>query len=201
MSQVTKQAPIKTTLGPTASLQYTDGFIPWEESSELLTRWTAELDWIRSNINLFGRKIPIPRLNAWYGDRAYAYSGTRFEAKSWTPELKLIKNRVELASGLRFNSVLLNLYRDGQDTMGWHSDDEKSLGNNPQIASVSLGACRRFVLREKNNKKNKHSMMLGDGSLLLMLGETQKLWQHSLPRTRAAASMKSRINLTFRQID
>jgi len=94
--------------------------------------------------------------------------------------------------------MLLNLYRDGQDTMGWHSDDEKSLGENPQIASVSLGASRKFVLREKNNRKNKHSMVLEDGSLLLMLGETQKLWQHSLPRTKV--SMNSRINLTFRLV-
>jgi len=90
-SQATKQEPIKTTLGPTASLQYTNGFLTSEESSALITRWTTELDWIRSNISLFGKKIPIPRLNAWYGDKAYAYSGTRFEAKSWTPELHAAK--------------------------------------------------------------------------------------------------------------
>lgn len=183
-------------LGPTASLHYVPDFISTEESQALVAKWTAELDWVRSEITLFGRKVPIPRLNTWYGDRDYAYSGTRFEAKPLTPELRQIRQKVEDYSGLEFNSVLINWYRDGQDSMGWHSDNEASLGKSPQIASVSLGECRKFSLREIKDRNNKHTVMLNDGSLLLMLGETQILWQHSLPRTRLP--MTNRINLTFR---
>jgi len=183
-------------LGPTASLHYVPDFISTEESQALVAKWTAELDWVRSEITLFGRKVPIPRLNTWYGDRDYAYSGTRFEARPWTPELSRVRQKVEDYSGLEFNSVLINWYRDGQDSMGWHSDNEASLGKSPQIASVSLGECRKFSLREIKDRNNKHTVMLNDGSLLLMLGETQILWQHSLPRTRLP--MTNRINLTFR---
>ena len=131
-------------------------------------------------------------------DRPYTYSGIRFEAVPWTTELAELKAQVEQVSGLEFNSVLINWYRDGQDSMGWHSDDEKSLGEAPQIASVSLGASRRFVLRKKSDHTNKKELLLTDGSLFLMLGETQKLWQHALPKTRK--SVGDRINLTFRQI-
>ena len=183
-------------LGPTASLHYVPDFISTEESQALVAKWTAELDWVRSEITLFGRKVPIPRLNTWYGDCDYAYSGTRFEARPWTPELSRVRQKVEDYSGLEFNSVLINWYRDGQESMGWHSDNEASLGKGPQIASVSLGECRKFSLREIKDRNNKHTVMLNDGSLLLMLGETQILWQHSLPRTRLP--MTNRINLTFR---
>jgi len=104
----------------------------------------------------------------------------------------------EQSSGLEFNSVLVNWYRNGEDCMGWHSDDEASLGEDPQIASVSLGATRRFILRQKSNKSNKHVVELQHGSLMLMLGRTQSLWQHALPRTKK--SHDSRVNLTFRYI-
>ena len=188
----------RITLGATSSLQYLPDFISAQESQALVALWIAELDWVRSEISLFGRKVAIPRLNTWYGDRPYSYSGTHFEAKAWTPELSEIREKIEDYSGLQFNSVLINWYRDGQDCMGWHSDNEASLGKNPQIASVSLGECRKFVLREIKDKKNKRSIMLDNGSLLLMLGETQTLWQHSLPRTKAP--LECRINLTFRLI-
>jgi len=191
-----KPAPIA--LGPAASVLYVPGFIGKAESQALIEQWTAEFDWIRSEVHLFGRKVPIPRLNTWYGDRGYSYSGTRFEAKPWTPELSRLKRKIEAYSGLKFNCVLINWYRDGQDSMGWHSDNEASLGKSPQIASVSLGECRKFSLREISDKNNKRTIMLEDGSLLLMLGETQTLWQHSLPKTRTL--MSSRLNLTFRLI-
>ena len=185
-------------LGPTASLVYTTGFIHHTVASQLAELWIDSLDWVQSEISLFGKRVRIPRLNAWYGDQAYAYSGTHFEAKPWTPELLSLKQQVEDASKLSFNSVLINYYRSGQDCMGWHSDDEAILGTHPQIASVSLGDNRRFVLRDKKDHKNKHEISLATGSLLLMLGQTQELWQHSLPRT--TKSDRPRINLTFREI-
>ena len=185
-------------LGENSSLSYLPQFIATEKSSRLIEKWTKELNWEQSEISLFGRKVAIPRLHYWCGDQPYTYSGIRFEAVSWTTELAELKAQVEQVSGLEFNSVLINWYRDGQDSMGWHSDDEKSLGEAPQIASVSLGASRRFVLRKKSDHTNKKELLLTDGSLFLMLGETQKLWQHALPKTRK--SVGDRINLTFRQI-
>jgi len=186
------------TLGAAASLHYYKNFISPENSAALLERWQDELNWVQSEISLFGKKIPIPRLNAWYGDHAYSYSGTHFKPQAWPPSLLEIKNKLQRVSKLNFNSVLVNWYRDGNDSMGWHSDDEASLGPNPQIASVSIGEQRKFVLRQIQNKSNKHALQLEDGSLLLMLGETQSRWQHSVPRT--VKSKHSRINLTFRQI-
>ena len=186
------------TLGPTASLQYVPDFINSATSRSLIEKWTGELDWVQSEITLFGRKVAIPRLNAWYGDQPYSYSGTKFDAKPFTRELRDIQQKIQDYSGLQFNSVLINWYRDGHDSMGWHSDDEASLGVNPQIASISLGERRKFVLREKKDRTNKHTIMLDGGSLLLMLGETQTLWQHSLPRTRKP--LEYRLNLTFRLV-
>ena len=193
------QKPEPIALGPGASLLYVPDFISTEQSQALIKKWTTEFDWVRSEITLFGRKVHIPRLNTWYGEHAYSYSGTRFEAKPWTTELRQLKQKIEDYSGLQFNCALINWYRDGQDSMGWHSDNEASLGKSPQIASVSLGECRKFSLREMSDKNNKRSIMLDDGSLLLMLGETQTRWQHSLPKTRAPIAY--RLNLTFRLIN
>jgi len=164
----------------------------------LLEKWIDEMLWEQSSITMFGKQVKIPRLNAWYGDKPYAYSGTQFEARPMPAELAMLKGKVEKTSGLAFNSVLANWYRNGGDCMGWHSDDEASLGEDPQIASVSLGDTRRFVLRQKSNKSNKHVIELQHGSLMLMLGGTQSLWQHALPRTKK--SHDSRLNLTFRYI-
>jgi len=185
-------------LGSSASVRLIPNFLNDSQARHLLEQWTDELPWEQSEVSLFGKQLKIPRLNTWYGDKPYAYSGTRFEARPMTTELATLKESVQQISGLDFNSTLINWYRDGQDCMGWHSDDEESLGKDPQIASVSLGDSRRFVLREKNNKTNKHVIELHNGSLLLMLGKTQSLWQHSLPRTKK--SKNSRINLTFRYI-
>jgi len=185
-------------LGSLASVRLIPDFLNDSQARHLLDKWTDEMPWEQSEISLFGNQLKIPRLNTWYGDKPYAYSGTRFEARPMTTELAMLKESVQRLSGLEFNSALINWYRDGQDCMGWHSDDEKSLGKDPQIASVSLGDSRRFVLREKNNKTNKHVIELHNGSLLLMLGKTQSFWQHSLPRTKK--SENSRVNLTFRYI-
>ena len=151
---------------------------------------------------MYGKENPVPRLEAWYGDsgKSYAYSGIRMEPNSWTPELQEIKKAIETESEIKFNSVLINYYRDGQDRVAWHSDDEKELGKNPVIGSVSLGAERTFKLRHKHYKTNelKKSIILKNGSFLLMEGTTQHHWMHEIPRT--AKPIGPRINLTFRVI-
>jgi len=183
-------------LDATSKLHHIESFINPAQADRLYQHCMQSFPWEQSEIQLFGKCIPIPRLNAWYGDAGYTYSGTSFEANEWTIELLNIKRQIEQASHLTLNSVLANLYRDGNDSMGWHSDDEKSLGRNPQIASLSLGATRRFLLRDKKTKKQKKEILLSSGSLLLMLGEVQSNWQHSLPKV--AKVRDPRINLTFR---
>lgn len=190
--------PVDITLGPFASLSYVANFLKPTRASRLQEKWISEIPWEQTEITLFGKRVNIPRMNAWYGDKPYAYSGTRFEARPLPAELDELKREIEKASGLEFNSVLANWYRDGQDCMGWHSDDEASLGKDPQIASVSFGDTRRFVLREKRDRSNKTEVALQHGSLILMLGQTQSLWQHCVPRTRL--SSQNRLNLTFRFI-
>jgi alkylated DNA repair dioxygenase AlkB len=146
---------------------------------------------------MFGKRVPIPRLNAWYGELPYRYSGTTFEASLPPAPLQTLQAQINRDTGWQLNSVLANLYRNGLDHMGWHSDDEQSLGSTPQIASLSLGAQRRFVLRNKKDRSNKHQLNLHHGSLLLMLGRCQRDWQHHLPKSTRLAL--PRINLTFRE--
>ncbi|TQV81319.1 alpha-ketoglutarate-dependent dioxygenase AlkB [Exilibacterium tricleocarpae] len=160
-----------------------------------------ELAWEQSVIRIHGRQVPIPRLNAWYGDPGsdYGYSGIALAPQSWTASLLEVRARLEDTLGQRFNSVLANLYRDGRDSVAWHSDDEAELGRNPLIASVSLGGERRFVLKHKKRKDvPKLEVWLPHGSLLVMSGTTQHAWVHQLPKT--AKPVGPRINLTFRQI-
>jgi alkylated DNA repair dioxygenase AlkB len=158
-----------------------------------------EIPWQRHAITLYGRTVPVPRLSAWYGDpgAVYTYSGLRLEPSPWTATLLEIKDTVEGLTKTRFNSVLLNLYRSAQDSMGWHSDAEPELGANPVIASVSLGAVRRFLLQHKKQRL-RVALDLEPGSVLLMAGSTQRYWRHSLPKTRQPVG--PRINLTFRVI-
>jgi alkylated DNA repair dioxygenase AlkB len=155
--------------------------------------------WEQHKIRVYGRTLAAPRLSAWYGDpgAVYRYSGLRLEPVAWAPPLLEIKARVEALAGSAFNSVLLNLYRDGQDSVGWHSDAEPELGRNPIVASVSLGAERRFVFQ---HKKRRHCLQLDlePGSVLIMGGSTQHYWRHQLPKT--ARPVGARINLTFRTI-
>lgn len=145
----------------------------------------------------FGR--PFPRLTALYGEPgvSYTYSGTKYECLPWTPELATIRRRVEEAARAPLNSVLLNRYRDGQDSMGFHADDEPELGENPVVPSISLGAERRFVLRH-NRSGRRLEYVLRHGSLLVMAGTLQHHWQHALPKTRGEVG--ERVNLTFRRI-
>jgi alkylated DNA repair dioxygenase AlkB len=170
------------------------------EASELLERLLTEIDWQQEEVLIFGQRRPVPRLVAWHGDPGanYTYSGTPHRPLPWTPALALVRERVLLLTGCAFNSVLLNLYRDGRDGMGWHSDDEPELGRDPVIASVSLGAPRRFCLRHRRHKDQRLDVSLGHGSLLLMAGATQHHWVHAVPKT--AVPVGQRVNLTFRQI-
>jgi alkylated DNA repair dioxygenase AlkB len=171
-----------------------------QEADRLLLELRQGIEWRQEQILIFGRRTLVPRLVAWHGDplASYTYSGTRHEPSAWTAALLEIRARIEALTGTAFNSVLLNLYRDGRDSMGWHSDDEPELGRDPQIASVSLGARRRFRLQHRRRKSEVLSVDLGHGSLLLMAGETQHHWRHCLPKT--AARVGERINLTFRRI-
>ena len=157
--------------------------------------------WKHEKIKLFGRWVLQPRLSAWYGDEAtdYVYSGLKNTPKPWNEVLLKLKKQVEEISQAKFNSVLLNYYRDGQDSMGWHQDNEKELGINPTIASLSFGESREFQLRYKLDKTLPTiKCVLENGSLLMMSGLTQKFWQHQIPKTRKPVG--ERINLTFRKI-
>jgi alkylated DNA repair dioxygenase AlkB len=172
-------------------------FVP-DEADVQFSALHSRIDWRQEDILIFGERRRVPRLVAWHGDpgTSYTYSGTVHEPLPWTVELQSIRARVESLSGYRYNSVLLNLYRDGRDGMGWHADDESELGRDPVIASVSLGATRRFCLRHRRHKDVKLDLLLPHGSLLCMGGATQHHWVHALPKTRRPVG--ERINLTFR---
>ena len=160
-----------------------------------------DISWRQDQIKMFGKKVNLPRLTAWYGDKgkSYKYSGIKMNPDTWTPTLLVIKEKVETVAELNFNSVLVNLYRNGQDYVSWHSDDEPELGNNPTIASVSFGATRRFILRHKSNRDlDKVEVALTHGSLILMQGTIQHFWQHQVPKT--AKKISPRVNLTFRVV-
>jgi len=176
------------------------GFFAGPEAEILFRRLEKEVPWRQEAIRIFGRSVNQPRLISWFADpgAAYGYSGIRLEAAAWTPLLLEIKARVEEAAGTTFNGLLLNYYRGGQDSMGWHRDNEPELGPHPVIASVSFGAPRRFLLRRVGQKDQKVEVSLGEGSLLLMRGESQTAWEHSVPKT--AKAFGPRVNLTFRKI-
>jgi len=157
------------------------------------------IDWKQEKMNMYGKELLFPRLTAWYGDndKPYSFSGITLQPQQWTKELLEIKRKVETKVDASFNSVLLNRYRNGNDSISWHTDAEKELGKNPIIASVNFGATREFQLRHIHTKE-KLSIKLSHGSLLIMLGELQHFWQHQIPKTKKPVS--ERINLTFRVI-
>ncbi|MGK7898566.1 MAG: alpha-ketoglutarate-dependent dioxygenase AlkB, partial [Xenococcus sp. (in: cyanobacteria)] len=160
-----------------------------------------ETFWQQDHIKMYGKEIALPRLTAWYGDsgRNYTYSGITMNPQPWNSTLWEIKQRVEDLAQVSFNSVLLNLYRTGRDSVNWHSDDEPELAPGFPIASVSLGGTRRFVMKHKSKREvGKFELKLTNGSMLLMGGETQQHWLHQVPKTRK--KVNSRINLTFRVI-
>ena len=158
-----------------------------------------DLNWETGFIKIFGKTHQIPRLQAWYADNGvnYTYSGKKLHRHNWNSTLIEIKEKIESITSFKFNSVLANLYRDGDDSMGLHSDDEKELGKNPLIASLSLGESRDIYFKHKNNKSNLIIPQI-NGQLLVMYGKTQEYWKHEIKKTKKLK--KPRINLTFRNI-
>ncbi|MBL0739625.1 alpha-ketoglutarate-dependent dioxygenase AlkB family protein [Chryseolinea lacunae] len=185
---------------PQDVLAYTPALFNAHESSTFLGALIADTPWEQRVVKMYGKEMLTPRLTAWYGDenKNYAYTGNRFHPLPWTPALLAIKERIEPLSGVRFNSVLLNYYRDGNDSVAWHADDETELGKQPVIASVSFGQMRRFDIRHKINHDRKYSVRLENGSLLLMKGDLQQHWEHRV--AKSTTPMKARVNLTFRII-
>jgi alkylated DNA repair dioxygenase AlkB len=183
-----------------ADLAFAPQWLAPDESEALHEHLLREIPWTTHRLRIFGREIDAPRRSCWIGDpgTAYTYSRTRFEPLPWPDVLRPIRARLLAEIAIDFNSVLANLYRDGRDSMGWHSDDEPELGPEPVIASLSLGVTRRFVLRHRRSGA-RHALDLSGGSLLLMRGTTQRDWKHALPRT--ARLVAARINLTFRRIE
>jgi alkylated DNA repair dioxygenase AlkB len=186
---------------PHAEVLLDPDFLPPAAADALLTELTTTINWRQEPIKLFGKEVMQPRLTAWYGDpdARYSYSGISLTPQPWTPALQQLREQVQQVAGAPFNSVLLNLYRSGQDSMGWHADDEPELGPAPVIASLSLGATRRFRLRPRYPQQLLHeavSLALPAGSLLLMRGPTQRHWLHSIPKT--TVPLGPRLNLTFR---
>lgn len=176
-------------------LVYDPAFFPPDQADSLFAFLRREIPWQQE----IGRGRPFPRLTAWYADAGlvYRYSGVTHRGTGWLPELEKIKRRVEAAAGTPFNSLLLNRYRDGRDSIGLHADDEPELGPNPVVASVSLGAVRQFDLKHKKTREKKN-YRLAHGSLLVMAGTCQRHWLHGVPKT--AVPVGERINLTFRRI-
>jgi alkylated DNA repair dioxygenase AlkB len=160
----------------------------------------TNINWKHDFLKLYGKEIPLPRLTSWYGDagKVYSYSGITSEPNSWNRGLLYFKEEVEAVSNEKFNSVLLNWYRNGEDYLNWHADDEKELGENPVIASVNFGETRDFILRRNDDPSKKITIPLGHGTLLVMRGGVQRFWQHSVPKRRKVRG--SRFNLTFRRI-
>lgn len=160
----------------------------------------TQIPWERHRLRLFGRELPAPRLSCWVGDpgAVYTYSRTRFEPRPWTDGLAQLRERMRRVCAAPFNAVLCNLYRDGRDAMGWHSDDEPELGPEPVVASLSVGAVRRFRLRHRHDPAQRLELDLQPGSVLFMGGATQANYRHDLPRT--SRPVGARINLTFRCI-
>ena len=186
---------------PDAELEYFSNFLNKEKADLLLQKLLKEVPWQQQNIKLFGKEIPQPRLTAFYAEQgiSYTYSGLQLKPKNFSTELWELKQKTQELSGFDFNTCLANLYRHGNDSMGWHADDEKVLGKNPVIASISLGGIRRFQFKHKTNKDLKESIELQHGSLLIMKGSMQHFWKHQLPKTKKEVA--PRINLTFRKIN
>ena len=176
------------------------GWMAAADAAALFATLLQAVPWQVHRIRIFGRWVDSPRLSCWIGDPGtdYTYSGARFAPAPWPPALATVRARVSAACGERFDSVLANLYRDGADAMGWHRDTEPELGPRPVIASLSLGATRRFVLKQVADPAVRLALALPPGSLLRMAGATQARYRHALPRT--AAAVGPRINLTFRRL-
>jgi alkylated DNA repair dioxygenase AlkB len=170
-----------------------------EKSTAIFNQLITDIDWQTETLFLFGRNIQVPRLTAWYGDAAYTYSGLRHKPKKWLPLLNELRDLVQHHTGEIFNSVFLNQYKRGSDSMSWHSDNEQELGQNPIIASLSFGGSRRFRLRNTTHKNQTLSIDLRDVSLLIMGGPLQHNWQHAFPKMKKPAPPSDQLNFPKHQ--
>jgi alkylated DNA repair dioxygenase AlkB len=186
--------------GPGLDVRLLRGFLPHTEADVCFEELLRTTTWRQYELTMFGRKVQAPRLENWIGDEGavYTYSALTLRPDPWTPTLRDLAQRAAEVSGVEFNSVLLNRYRDGGDGVAWHADDEPELGRQPVIFSLSLGASRPFQLRSTSDPTQRRSIDLHHGDALIMHGRTQALWRHRIPRT--SASIGERINLTFRLV-
>jgi len=185
---------------PDADVTLYEAFFSKAESNILYPSLKKNIQWQQDQITIFGKTMDLPRLTAWYGDEecVYTYSGISMQPKPWNDDLRLIKERIESKTKITFNSCLLNYYRSGKDSMGWHQDNEQELGENPIIGSVSFGETRPFQLKHIKLDLKKTDIPLTHGSFLIMQGTTQHFWKHKIPKT--TRNINPRINLTFRII-
>jgi alkylated DNA repair dioxygenase AlkB len=185
---------------PNSEIIYYTRFFDNKEADVIFKKLIHEIPWQQDEIKVFGKIHPQPRLTALFGDEGigYSYSSIKMESHPWNQTLQKIKKQVEELTQSNFNIVLLNYYRDGKDSNGWHADNEKELGTNPVIASLSFGCERSFQLKHNSVKNLKKNIVLEHGSLLLMQGTTQHFWKHQIPKT--AKPIGARLNLTFRFI-
>ncbi|MFT6371178.1 MAG: alkylated DNA repair dioxygenase AlkB [Maribacter sp.] len=185
---------------PDSSITYYPNFMDIVIADDYFTLLKNNIAWQQDDIKVFGKVYAQPRLTALYANnnKPYSYSNLTMKPHQFTKELQDIKEKIEVLSKCSFTTCLLNLYRDGKDSNGWHADNEKELGQNPVIASISLGTPRYFHIKHNTMVDAKHKMLLGHGSLLLMMGETQHFWKHQIPKT--SKPIGERINLTFRVV-
>ncbi|MEJ8567539.1 alpha-ketoglutarate-dependent dioxygenase AlkB family protein [Elongatibacter sediminis] len=197
-SVITDRPVVEQQIGP-ETFEYRPGFLGRDHADGLLQYLWRGVVWHQDPIVMFGRRVLQPRLTAWFGDAGarYRYSGLDLEPDSWPRRLAELKDSLQRELEQSFNSVLVNAYRDGRDCMGWHADDEPELGPVPTIASLSLGATRRFLIRRGNGGPST-PMDLEHGSLLVMRGDAQSRYRHAVPRTARPVGL--RINLTFRHV-
>lgn len=185
---------------PKDLLEFREHFLTSDESDQLFSQLLDNTPWKQRTQTMYDKKVLTPRLTAWHGDgeKSYKLGGSEFEVNAWTPELLSLKKKIEEVFGHEFNSVLLNLYRDNNDSVAWHRDKESRYGDRPVIASLSLGQTRKFDFRKLNHHQSRYSIPLPHGSLLLMKGDLQEHWEHRI--AKSALYMKERINLTFRLV-
>ena len=185
---------------PDADVTVVRGALAPDVTAPVLAALCDQVAWRHDTLRMYGRDVPIPRLQAWYGDPEtdYTYSGLLLVPEAWIPPLLALRTVVEHFADHSFDSVLCNRYRDGADGLSWHADDEPELGPEPVIASVSLGAPRVFALRRRDDHAERHDVVLGDGDVLVMRGRTQACWEHAVPKTRRPVG--ERVNCTFRRI-
>ena len=184
---------------PNGEYLYFPHFFDKGIADQYLQRFIVKIEWRQESMNMYGKQVLFPRLTSWYGDndKPYSFSGITLNPHNWSEELLFIKSKIEPICETVFNSVLLNLYRDGNDSISWHTDAEKELGKNPLIASVNFGAERKFQIKH-NETGETHDILLKHGSLLIMRGELQHFWKHQVPKQKTIN--KPRVNLTFRVI-